>query len=229
MKVNKKTLTILAVICMITIAFGGGYALSQQVTVQENNNQKKVVTVQDSANRIVEVPYPVERIVVLWDNPTEEIKALGAIDRIVGIDTATKEDVNKGLYPELEDTPVIGSWDEPSYEAIAELDPDVVIMLSSYSPFPDEVQERLEPFGIAIVGLDFYRTDVFFREITILGFMLGLEDEAVDYIAFFQDTLDMISSRLSDIPDNERKQSILRQLLITFHMGAQTTAQEFQA
>ena len=205
MKNIKKSLTLALVISVIVVAFGGGYTLSQQVSANNNDDQREAITVQDSADRYVEVPYPVEKVVVLWDNPTEEMKALGAIDRIVGIDTATKVDVDNGLYPELTNTPVIGSWDEPNYEAIAELDPDVVIMLSSYAPYPDEVQEQLAPFDIAVVGLDFYRTEVFFREITTLGFMLGLEDEAADYIAFFQDTLDMISSRLSDVTDNQKK------------------------
>lgn len=196
----------LVVIVLIGSAFTGGYVLSQQVSPDNNDNDKGMtVTVQDSADRYVEVPYPVKSIVVLWDNPTEEIKALGAVDRIVGIDTATKDLVDQGLFPELKNTPVIGSWDEPNYEKIAELNPDVVIMLSSYPPLPDEVQTQLDPFGIAVVGLDFYRTEVYIREIRTLGFMLGLESIVEDYIKFFEEKFDMISSRISEIPDEERK------------------------
>ena len=111
--------------------------------VDNSMDYKESVTIQDSADRYVEVSYPVERIVVLWDNPTEVLKALGAADRTVGIDIATKNWVDKGLYPELKDIPVVGSWDEPNYEKIAELEPDAVIMLSSYPPLPDEVQKQL--------------------------------------------------------------------------------------
>jgi iron complex transport system substrate-binding protein len=194
------------VIVLIFSAFGGGYAISQQVSSNRtDNSRKETITVQDSADRYVKVPYPVERIVVLWDNPTEEIKALGAIDRIVGIDIATKDKVDQGLYPELLNTPVVGSWDEPNYEKIAELDPDVVIMLSSYPPLPDDVQKQLEAFDIAVVGLDFYRTEVYLREVKTLGFMLGLDNETEEYVAFFEDKFDMISSRISEIPDEERK------------------------
>jgi len=163
------------------------------------------VTVQDSAGRYVEVPYPVEKIVILWDNPAEELRALGAIDRIVGIDTETKKKVDQGLFPELEDVPVVGSWDEPNYEKIAELKPDVVIMLSSWGPSPDEVAGKLKPFGIAVVALDFYRVEVWEREVGTLGFMLGYENRADDYINFFKERWDLIEERVKDIPDGERK------------------------
>ncbi|WP_321428869.1 ABC transporter substrate-binding protein [uncultured Methanolobus sp.] len=163
------------------------------------------ITITDSADRTVEVPYPVESIVVLWDNPPEELRSLGAIDRVVGIDTATYAKVEKGFFPELEDVPVVGSWDEPDYEQIAELDPDVVIMLSSYAPLPDEVQEKLDPFGIAVVGLDFYLVDEWEREVTTLGQMLDTEEEAAQYIAFFTDYWDMLDERSATIDDEDRK------------------------
>jgi iron complex transport system substrate-binding protein len=167
--------------------------------------EQTTVTVQDSANRIVEVPYPVQSVVVLWNNPTEIMTALGAVDRFVGIDTSTKDNVDQGLYPELKDMPVVGSSEEPNYEMIAELDPDVVIMLSTYPPLPDEVQEQLAAYDIAVVALDFYRTDVFSREVKTLGFMLGLEEKADELNAFFAKPLDEISSIIAGIPDAERK------------------------
>jgi iron complex transport system substrate-binding protein len=169
------------------------------------STENETITITDSANRTVEVPYPVESIVVLWDNPPEELRSLGAIDRIVGIDTATKEKVDKGFFPELKDVPVIGSYDEPNYEKIAELNPDVVIMLSSYAPLPDEVQKKLEPFGIKVVALDFYMVEEWEREVTTLGKMLDKEEEAKEYIAFFQKYWDMLDERSATIPKDEKK------------------------
>jgi len=95
--------------------------------------------------------------------------------------------VDQGFFPELINTPLVGSWDEPEYEKIAELDPDFVIMLSSYPLLPDEVQEHFAPFGIAIISLDFYRMEVYFKEVWTLGFILGLDEEAKNYINFFKE------------------------------------------
>jgi iron complex transport system substrate-binding protein len=201
-KISTKYIAIVIAVILIGAAFAGGFYASQATNP---NSNKKTVTVQDSADRYVEVPYPVESIVVLWNNPPEVIKALGAVDRIVGIDVATKADVDKGLYPELVNTPVIGSYDEPNYESIAKLNPDVVIMLSSYAPLPNEVQSQLSAFGIAVVALDFFRTDVYYREVATLGFMLGLDNKATELTTFLKNTTDMITERVSTIPDNQRK------------------------
>ncbi|MDP2181761.1 MAG: ABC transporter substrate-binding protein [Actinomycetota bacterium] len=193
------------VLLLSSLAITGCTSQGAESSGTKDAEATDTITVQDSANRYVEVPYPVKSIVVLWDNPTEELKALGAIDRIVGIDEATKAKVDEGYYPGLADTPVVGSSEEPNYEAIAELDPDVVICLSSYPPLPDEVQAELEPFGIAVVSLDFFRTDVYFREVTTLGAMLGREEETASYIDFFRKPLDMVAKRIAEIADADRK------------------------
>jgi iron complex transport system substrate-binding protein len=152
------------------------------------------------------VPFPVESTVVLWSNPAKEMRALGAVDRIVGIDQSTKDEADKGLLPELEDVPVVGTQEEPNYEKIAKLNPDVVIALSAgYPPEPDEIDAKLEPFGIPVVGLDFYRTEVWFTEMETLGRMLGLEDRAAEYMDFFSGYYNQINQTLSSIPDSERK------------------------
>lgn len=165
-----------------------------------------LITIVDSAGREVVVPYPVESVVVLWSNAAKEMRALGAVDRIVGMDQSTKDEVDKGTLPELTNVPVVGTQEEPNYEKIAELKPDVVICLSAgYPPEPDEVQEKLDPFGIKVVGLDFYRTEVWFDEIRTLGKMLGKEAEAEEYMSFFRSYYDRINQTLATIPDPDRK------------------------
>jgi len=207
----KSSIAVVLLIAMLMVAAGcasknaGSTASPDASASPAAEAAQKTVTVQDSANRIVEVPCPVKSIVVLWNNPTEIIAALGAADRIVGIDTSTKEDLDKGYYPELKDAVDVGSYDEPNYEQIAKLDPDVVIMLSSYPPLPDEVQTQLDPYGIPVVALDLYMTESFNREVSTLGFMLGLEDKANELISFFKEPLDKITSVVSEIPDSERK------------------------
>ena len=82
----------LLIIFTLTIIFSGCISQSspEEVPIRK---EKNTVMIQDSAGRYIEVPYPVERIVVLWDNPAEELRSLGAIDRIVGIDAETKKKI----------------------------------------------------------------------------------------------------------------------------------------
>lgn len=170
------------------------------------SDSREIITIVDSAGRSVEVPYPVESVVVLWSNPAKEMRALGAVERIVGMDQSTKDEVDKGTLPELAEVPVVGTQEEPNYEKIAELKPDVVICLSAgYPPEPDEVQKKLDPFGIKVVGLDFYRTEVWFDEIEILGEMLGKMAQAEEYMDFFRGYYDQINETLAMISDSEQK------------------------
>ncbi|NPV61028.1 MAG: ABC transporter substrate-binding protein [Methanotrichaceae archaeon] len=172
----------------------------------DSGDSRETISVIDSAGRSVEVPFPAESAVVLWSNPAKEMRALGAVDRIVGMDQSTKDEADKGLLPELADVPVVGTQEEPNYEKIAELNPDVVIALSAgYPPEPAEIEAKLAPFGIPVVGLDFYRTEVWFTEMETLGRMLGLEDRAAEYMDFFSAYYDLINQTLSSIPESEKK------------------------
>jgi iron complex transport system substrate-binding protein len=181
-------------------------AVSTCALASDTNSTSKNITIVDSANRTIEVPYPVERVVVLWSNPAKEMRAIGAVDRIVGMDQSTKDEVDKGTLPELAKVPVVGTQEEPNYEKIAELKPDVVICLSAgYPPEPDAIQAKLQPFGIKVVGLDFYRTEVWFNEIETLGKMLDKEKEASEYADFFHSYYDQINGVLAAIPDAEKK------------------------
>lgn len=181
-------------------------ALSAGALAFDSGNSSENITVVDSAGRSVDVPYPVQSVVVLWSNPAREMSALGVADRIVGMDQSTKDEVDRGKLPELADAVVVGTQEEPNYEKIAELMPDVVISLSAgYPPEPAEIEAKLQPFGIPVVGLDFYRTEVWFQEMEKLGKMLGKEAEAKEYADFFTGYYEKINDTLAAIPDAEKK------------------------
>ncbi len=55
------------------------------------------------------------------------------------------------------------------------------------------------------MGLDFYRTEVWFQEIETLGKMLGTEEKAKEYMDFFKGYYDQVNETLATIPDSERK------------------------
>jgi iron complex transport system substrate-binding protein len=181
-------------------------ALSTCALASDVGNSSETITMVDSAGRSVDVPYPVQSVVVLWSNPAKEMRALGVVNRIVGMDQSTKDEVDKGKLPELVDVALVGTQEEPNYEKIAELKPDVVIALSAgYPPEPSEIEAKLLPFSIPVVGLDFYRTEVWFQEMEKLGKMLGKEAEAKEYAEFFAGYYKDINDTLATIPDAEKK------------------------
>ena len=153
--------------------------------------KEKQLTLIDSADRIVTINKPVERIALLNGNLVDKSRALGAIDRIVGIPSSYRDKIPV-MYPELKDVPLVGSSEEPNYELIIDLDPDVLIQFSSWPVLPDELQEILEPAGIKVLGLDFYRVEVWYKELATLGYILDTEERAEEYSKFFQSWTDRI-------------------------------------
>jgi len=140
MKKENMLLKLASILALLAVAFCVGAGAS------ENNdlvNDTDTITLVDSAGRTVQVPYPVESVVVLWSNPARELRALGVVDRIIGMEQSTKDEVDMGKLPELADVPVVGTQEEPNYEKIAQLKPDVVIALSAgYPPEPAETSRR---------------------------------------------------------------------------------------
>jgi iron complex transport system substrate-binding protein len=114
---NKKVFVGAILACLIVCAV---FPVSQA-------GDQKTVTVVDSVGNKIEVPYPVERIASLNPAALEVIRALGAKDRIVGIDQFTKW--NPDFYPRIKDKPSIGMpmGMPPNYEKIIDLNPQVVI------------------------------------------------------------------------------------------------------
>lgn len=199
---NKKRIILALALALAIVVICAGAAASETGKSPANST----INIVDSAGRSVDVPYPLQSVVVLWSNPAKEMRAIGAVDRIIGMDQSTKDEVDKGTLPELADVPVVGTQEEPNYEKIAELNPDAVICLSAgYPPEPDEIQAKLEPFGIKVVGLDFYRTEVWFDEIEKLGKMLDKEKEASEYADFFRSYYDQVNNAIDSIPDAEKK------------------------
>lgn len=83
------------------------------------------------------------RIVSLLPSLTESVCALGACERLVGVDDFSN-------YPaQIAHLPRLGKTFAPQWEAIAQLRPDVVLM--SYSA---PAMERLRQLGIAALALD---------------------------------------------------------------------------
>jgi iron complex transport system substrate-binding protein len=104
------------------------YLIKPMVTQTES----KQVTVTDVLGRIVTLPYPVKTCVVTDDNVAEPVQLIGVADRVIGIEGSIPE---RGYFPEMSDKPIIGNqWRGLNYELIAELKPDVVIMLPIARP-----------------------------------------------------------------------------------------------
>ena len=142
-----------------------------------------------------DIQRPVTRIIPLNSDALEALRLLDADDRVVGVFSGIKQE--SGLWPEKARLPQVGQWSEPNIEAIAQLKPDVVIHYARTAP---HLEEKLAPFGIKVLRLDFFKVHTLTQEVALLGELLDKQAEADSFIAWHQGILDQVARQVAGLP-----------------------------
>nr|CBH37591.1 ABC transporter, solute-binding protein [uncultured archaeon] len=169
------------------------------------------LTLVDSADRIVTVNKPVERIVTHLHIIPEAIKIVGAEDRVVG----RQEGIDETLFPTMSKLPVTSGitssrgWDI-YYEEVFELDPDIFI--TAYHPAPgfeDVVVATLEP-DIPVVVLNFGDPATMVEDIRKLRYVLNTEESGEEFIAWYEGVIDDIAEKTAGLSEEEKPKVFLK-------------------
>lgn len=103
----------------------------------------QATVVVDERGARIDLPRPPQRIVTVLPSLTESVCALGACDRLVGVDRYSNWPASVRALPQ------VGGGIDPNVEAIVALKPDVVLLARS-----SRVTERLEALGLKVVVLE---------------------------------------------------------------------------
>ena len=162
------------------------------------------LTFVDDLENIVTVKKPIERIVVFQARNVERMRAIHGDDKIVGVCEETLK--RERFFPEFSDYPSVGSIMFPDYEAILELQPDMVILQTI--SIADDVQDTIEELdpNIAVFRIS---TDITLEDIAILrtrkvGYILDKEGAAEEFIDFYEEYMNAIKDKVEGISEDER-------------------------
>ncbi len=156
------------------------------------------VTVTDSLGQTISLDLPIQRIVALNSDTLEVLRTLDAEELVVGVFSEIGRD--SGFWGSLAAKTPVGSWRDPDIEAIAALNPDLVI---AYSRNPgSSLEERMRIFGIQVLRFDFYKIETLEREVEVLGELLGREKEARRFCEWHHRYLEVIQKGIT--PDASR-------------------------
>ena len=148
--------------------------------------KEKELTIVDSADRIVTVKKPVQRVVLVMGGPEPMI--ILAKDKIVGFSEGFKKYCRDTVEKAgLMDIPTVGRSPGEDYEKIISLEPDLVLTTVYWV---EVVSDKL-PEEIPVVALDFDRVgaEKMIREFRTLGAILGEQgkaNEAVNWIKKYE-------------------------------------------
>ncbi len=153
-------------------------------------------TVTDDQGREVTLDGPVERAVVINSYGNEFVRAIGAGGTVVGVDRAS---LNRLPYLEVGEGEVIAEGlDQINYEAVVELDPDVVVL--PRNAVWQEAVEQLDPFGIPVVVATAWDYAVFDETIDLLGQVFQQPEGADEVQSFYDEIAEVVHEGVDGRP-----------------------------
>lgn len=170
----------------------------------ETEAAEESFTVIDAMGREVTIPGAegsLSKAIIINRYDLELMRASGRIDKVVGVDESIIE--NSVYWPEFQPEQSIGNQQEPNFETIAEMEPDVVV-----SAFVDDaLTNALEPFGIPVVAVIGYDTDLD-KQMDILDKLFGETEKGNELRAFYTEVRGTIEEIAAGIKEEDRKTAI---------------------
>ena len=179
----------------------------------------QAVTVTDIAGRTVTVPDDIQRVVLGEGRLFFALSLLEGqkpFDRIVGwqgdfrkLDPQTYA-TYQAKFPQIDKIPLIGntSADSISPEKVLTLNPQLAIFgLSGHGPGKgSELVNQLQKAGVPVVFVDFRTSPLknTLPSMELLGKVLNREQQAQDYIRFYQDNIKRVTDVTKDIPEQDK-------------------------
>ena len=179
----------------------------------------QAVTVTDIAGRTVTVPDDVQRVVLGEGRLFFALSLLEGqkpFDRIVGwqgdfrkLDPQTYA-TYQAKFPQIDKIPLIGntSADSISPEKVLTLNPQLAIFgLSGHGPGKEsELVNQLQKAGVPVVFVDFRTSPLknTLPSMELLGKVLNREQQAQDYIRFYQDNITRVTDVTKNIPEQDK-------------------------
>lgn len=205
---EKKTKIILLVLIALVICGVAISIFSSPSSMNSSGNQ----TITDMANRTVNIPSDVNRVVAT-SPPMTTIMYMLAPDKLAGVNFQWTDEELKYVSDQYKEKfPVVGGWfgsQDGNYEEFIASEPNLVVEGIDEGMGVDlsTVEERQEKFGSLPVVAVTDNTNVTKIDNTIefLGKLLDAEDKANQLIDFNDKYLAEVQSTASSIPESERK------------------------
>ena len=185
MKINKKIILSL----MIAIVL----VLVPTISAEE-------ITLEDADGFETKVKAPVDTIVCLSASANQIIDALNSFDKVIAWDENSQEDMFP--RPDRKIKVVAGNSHSPQIEAIAELDPDIVI---ADTMLQDDHRKKIKSFGIPIIAERTSDPERLLTTIRNIGKIVGKQERSEKLISFITKYRDIIEKRIATLENGEKK------------------------
>ena len=170
------------------------------------NGDATYITLLDGNGELLTVSLPVNRIVIEYLSNAELMRILNLEDNVVGIDYAVDQ-LKSFYFPENADSLVsVGQMYTPDYEAVLNVDPDVLL---TFSKATEEKAEKLPGVDVVYLGLyypnvTYPETSDFVQGILKGGYIFDRVTEATTYVDWILELTDTLSSVTDNLDASEK-------------------------
>lgn len=197
---HKKTSSLLCCLLMVTLLM----TFSSGCQKQNPTAAVPTKTIVDCLDREVVIPDDPQRVACLYASTAHIMAMLGQEAKIVGIPNGIKRDVLMSYKrPDIATVSVPFNDGAINIEELLATNTDLVLLRQSTAENAGEI-EKLDKAGIPWVVIDYASLDGLQKAITVTGQVFNQEQRAADYNAAAEQTLALISQRVSDLPQSTR-------------------------
>ena len=163
-----------------------------------------VITIVDSADREVTVPFNPERIAALYAVSGHITCMLDKGDRIVAVNNGLKRDIILNeLVPTIANATMAVSSGKINMESLLEKKVDLAFIPLDIYHDTQQIKQ-LESFGIPFVVVDFQSIEEQKNVVSFMGEILDAKEEAQHFINFYDEVMALLDQELSDLTDIEK-------------------------
>lgn len=153
----------------------------------------------DCAGRAVKIPEDPKRVACLYAPTAHMMALLDKEDRIIGAPDGVRSDVLIQMkYPEIQEVAVPYQEGSINVEELLRIDADLLLVRKDTIHKEGEV-EKLEKLNIPYVVVDYASIDELYGAIRVAGSVFNEKEKAEEYIAFAQETMDLVEAELEDV------------------------------
>ena len=195
-------------VVLVLVCSLGVYQASIKDSISSTNNGNIIVTDSNGIeHHFDETP---SRVAITNTYAASVMRMLEVdLERVVGI---SGDFDDESLWPEFINTPLVqqSAHSEIDFESLLDSRPDIYIVFATNGMVDtNAIREKLDPVGIKVVALDFYKYDVLRDEINVIADIFGKQQEASDLFSEFDEIENMVSERIIGINESLRPQIVM--------------------
>jgi len=171
------------------------------------DHEESVIHYVDVDGYNASVHFPVTSMIAIYNVYVEMVCALNASDLIIGVDDSISDYVT--YFPDLQSLPSVGNRFSPDVEQILSINPDVYFT-GTRSYYDSELENKLAANGtnIDVIRLPCWEYGLLPQGMLTLGYILGHEDEAFEYLEWRDGILNKINEKVGEISMENRTTSL---------------------